>query len=314
MSRGEWFDGDTVNSTNVSGLGIAGDLDLRHRVLPGRGRRRQDLLRHHLPLDRVAKSLLGQGDDEFTITDTLVTTAQHGGITVVHGGGNTSPTAGDTAHRRTARRWWYGDTSQDGDALQRRVRFVSVNRSPSTTPTATSIDASARPQHHAYGGAGNDTIRGSQAGRPPVRRLAADDDLRRGGRRPHLRRLRHQRRRQHRVSRVETVNASALQEPRRPVPERHDPRQAGDDIVFGDHGLIDQSAGTLRILTTGNVTRIATVAGQWRRPTRSPATRAWTASWAATAATSSPAAPRATSSSATTGCDYTMDGDLSRGT
>src|SRR5690606_9352632 len=33
----------------------------------------------------------------------------------------------------------------------------------------------------------------------------------------------------------------------------------GDDIIFGDHGVIDQAMGTLRILTTGDVTRIATV-------------------------------------------------------
>src|SRR5207247_798045 len=33
----------------------------------------------------------------------------------------------------------------------------------------------------------------------------------------------------------------------------------GNDIIFGDHGVIDQTAGTLRILTTGNVTHIATV-------------------------------------------------------
>ena len=33
---------------------------------------------------------------------------------------------------------------------------------------------------------------------------------------------------------------------------------AGDDIIFGDHGIVSQSAGTLRILTTGNVTRIET--------------------------------------------------------
>ena len=34
--------------------------------------------------------------------------------------------------------------------------------------------------------------------------------------------------------------------------------EGGDDIVFGDHGVIDQADGTLRILTTGSVTRIAT--------------------------------------------------------
>jgi Ca2+-binding RTX toxin-like protein len=33
---------------------------------------------------------------------------------------------------------------------------------------------------------------------------------------------------------------------------------SGGDIVFGDHGRIDQSAGTLRLLTTAFVTRIAT--------------------------------------------------------
>src|SRR5262249_28750402 len=33
----------------------------------------------------------------------------------------------------------------------------------------------------------------------------------------------------------------------------------GDDIVFGDHGVIDQEPGTRRLQTTGFVTRVTTV-------------------------------------------------------
>ena len=104
-----------------------------------------------------------------------------------------------------------------------------------------------------------------------------------------------------------------LQRGRQPRPDarrpgagrRHHLRRRGDDIMFGDHGVIDQAPGTLRILTTGNVTRIETDRRRGRRATRFTATRASIASSAARPATPSPATRAATSSSATTASSST---------
>ena len=94
MDRGLWFDGDAATSTNISGLGLSGDVTFSTDYFPDGAKTFAGGITYRNV--EVAEVLLGQGDDSFTIHDTLTTTADHGGITVVHGGGNTSATAGDT--------------------------------------------------------------------------------------------------------------------------------------------------------------------------------------------------------------------------
>jgi Ca2+-binding RTX toxin-like protein len=260
MSAGEWFDGDVATSTNISGLGLAGDVSFGAEYFPGGKTYAGGITYRNI---EVAEVLLGQGDDSFTITDTLVTTAVHGGLTVVHGGGNTSATAGDTitiTHNRSPL-VVYGDTAQDG------ARYNGESGVPASLGISfdfsgnDTIDASdSSDSITVYGGAGNDTIRGSQVG-DHLFGGSGNDSIRGEGGVDHV----------YgdsginvnvntRFIAVVTVNGSAL--------PNHDGLLAGedtlygndgDDILFGDHGRIDQTAGTLRILTTGNVTTISTV-------------------------------------------------------
>ena len=68
----------------------------------------------------VAKVLLGQGDDTFTINDTMAAPdGTAGALTIVEGGGNTATTAGDTiivngGGGPDSPLVVYGDAAQDG--------------------------------------------------------------------------------------------------------------------------------------------------------------------------------------------------------
>ncbi|UUZ54423.1 hypothetical protein LP419_39750 [Massilia sp. H-1] len=91
MGNGAWFDGDVVNSTNISGLGLSSSVVFGTDYFPGGARTYSGGITYRNV--EVAEVLLGQGDDNFTVNDTLRTTANHGGITLIHGGGNTSVNA-----------------------------------------------------------------------------------------------------------------------------------------------------------------------------------------------------------------------------
>ncbi|MBW6493254.1 MAG: hypothetical protein K0B16_01635 [Burkholderiaceae bacterium] len=265
MDAGTWhsgnsIDGEFIASTNISGLDLSGDLSFGEEAFPGGKIFAAGITYRNI---EVAEVLLGQGDDTFTINDTLSTVADHGGITIVHGGGNTSTSKGDTITitGSSSPLVVYGDTSQDG------ARYNGQSGVPSELGIVfdyagnDTIDARASSQSVTiYGGAGDDTIWGSQAG-DHLFGGSGDDEIHAQGGADHV----------YgdsginvdvntRVITVVQVNTSTLDD--------HDGLVAGsdtiygdggNDIVFGDHGQIDQAAGTLRILTTGAVTRIATV-------------------------------------------------------
>jgi hypothetical protein len=167
------FDG--TERVNVSGLGMGGNLTLNTGTeavpIPKSflgGITYRDI--------EVAEVLLGQGNDTFTVNGTLRTDAEHGGLTVIHGGGNSFladgvTIGGDTitVNRPTeegeSALVVFGDTSQDGS------RYAGASGVASTLAIA--FDFSGRDIIDArlstamltiYGGAQNDTIWGSQAG------------------------------------------------------------------------------------------------------------------------------------------------------
>src|SRR5262249_41299197 len=109
----------TLSGTNLSGLGIAGDLtqntgtDAKPNfvTIPG-GITYKDV--------EVVDVLLGTGDDTFTVTGTTKSDGVQGGITTVHGGAgadniSVKPAAGSGATTVTLASPLviYGDTSQD---------------------------------------------------------------------------------------------------------------------------------------------------------------------------------------------------------
>jgi Ca2+-binding RTX toxin-like protein len=261
MGAGSWFDANAVPSTNISGLGLANSLTFGTDFFPSGAKTFSGGVTYRNV--EVAEVLLGQGDDNFTINDTLRTTAVHGGLTVVHGGGNTSETAGDTitVTNSSSALVVYGDTSQDGARYNGQSGVASGLGIRFDHSGNDVIDANASSKTVTiYGGAGDDNIRGSQAGdhlfggsgNDTISGEAGDDHIYGdSGINVAL---------NTRFIDVVTVNRSAL--------ANHDGLaaggdtihgNAGNDIVFGDHGRIDQTAGTLRILTTGNVTKISTV-------------------------------------------------------
>jgi Ca2+-binding RTX toxin-like protein len=261
MQAGTWLDGSTGASTNISGLGLSGDLSFGAADFPGGAKRFAGGITFRNV--EVAEVLLGQGDDRFTINDTLKTTSTHGGITLVHGGGNTSEAAGDTIiiNGVSSALVVYGDTAQDG-ARYGGVSGVASSLGISFAHSGSDvIDArNATGSVTIYGGAGDDTITGGQAGDHLFGGSGNDTIDGQGGN-------------DHiygdsgikvdansRIITVVTANGSAA--------PNHDSLLAGrdtlsggsgDDILFGDHGRIDQAPGTLRILGTGSVTAIAAV-------------------------------------------------------
>jgi len=182
-------------------------------------------------------------------------------IVVTGGGGPESPLA------------IFGDTTQDGIRYETDPSLGLFTGKGVVFPHAGDdvIDASASDQAVSiYGGAGHDVIYGSQAG-DHIAGGSGDDEIHAQGGLDHVYGdsgfnldydvvvddddV-------HSVAReltVPTVNASY-------IPVRDDLTAGQDtiygdgesDIIFGDHGVITQSEGTLRILTTGNVTEAKT--------------------------------------------------------
>ncbi len=112
-------DSGTLTSSNISGLGMAANLTLTD----GDGTTSTFAGGISYGAVEILDVLLGIGNDTFTIQSTLTTGADHGGLTVVHGGGNTPlPTevmGGDQVTITggggpTSPLVVFGDTSQDG--------------------------------------------------------------------------------------------------------------------------------------------------------------------------------------------------------
>ncbi len=211
--------------------------------------------------------LLGTGKDTFAVTGTAAgaLTAVHGGggddhITVTGGGGSGSPLLvyGDTTLDRSR----YSSTGSASTAGTYQADGVTPKPGAGfafATDGNDTIDASADTQSIAiYGGGGNDTVRGSQAG-DHLAGGAGDDEIHGHAGADHIygdsgfnqdltTRLDHLTPATQ-VLRIVTTEAAG-----------NDKLfgDEGDDILFGDHGIITQTLDTQRILTTGNVIRVET--------------------------------------------------------
>ncbi|MEM9027333.1 MAG: LEPR-XLL domain-containing protein [Pseudomonadota bacterium] len=145
----------------------------------------RDLSREKSTIE-VLNVMLGTGNDHITVAGSIASEAEHGGLTVLHGGGGSDTfivTGGGGAEAPLV---IYGDTSQDGRWYNGRPELVSgdsfgvIGDTEFRFPVANAftnhgddvIDASALFANGempsvgltAYGGRGNDTIIGSQAG------------------------------------------------------------------------------------------------------------------------------------------------------
>ncbi len=256
---------------NISGLGMSGDLtfdldtpDSADDLTFAGGITFRDV--------EVTEVLLGQGNDDLTVNATLTTSAAHGGLTVVHGGGNTSlgggTMGGDTitinriATGDDSALVVFGDTGQDGlrysgESGEKSVHGIAFDFAGNDVIDASGSNATLT----IYGGGGDDTIWGSQAG-DHIAGGSGDDTIHGQDGVDHV----------YgdsginidvntRVLSVPTSNTAAAPNSFDDLATGDDTihGDGGDDLVFGDHGEIEQTAGTLRILTTANVVRVETV-------------------------------------------------------
>ena len=105
-------DAGTLTADRISGLGMSTDLTLNTGTAgspvlvtyPG-GITYRDL--------EIVEVLLGTGNDQFAIQSTLTTTAVHGGITAVHGGGGDDAIAVTGGGGPSSPLVVYGDSSED---------------------------------------------------------------------------------------------------------------------------------------------------------------------------------------------------------
>jgi Ca2+-binding RTX toxin-like protein len=218
----------------------------------------------------VIEVLLGTGADVFTVENTAAPSSERGVITTLHGGGGADHLTITGGGGPSSPLIVFGDTSQDGSRYS-ALRGVATPGFAFRFGNAgnDTIDASMSAAGVAiFGGAGDDRILGSQGGdhlaggsgrdqiqgQDGIDHIYGDDgfnmDLSNGVYSPGQ------------VLRV--VNAGSAND----IGVSSDPLNAnsdiigggdGSDILIGDHGRIDQSAGTNRILTTGNVVAAQTV-------------------------------------------------------
>ena len=322
-------DGSTVNDvgtltgTTLTGLGSTGGIA-------------------YLALE-ILDILLGIGNDTFTVNGTMTPDGVQGGITVIHGGAGSDTIAvrpaagsGSTTVTLASPLVIYGDTSQDGSeyndvpgtpALYARHFAVIPGNNQDTIDASASLSGVAL-----YGGFDNDVIRGSQ-GNDYLAGGSGDDLIHGNGGSDIVYGdsgfnavflgafgFPAGADRNTRDVAVPTVNTSLSASPATASPTGHAPNSddmvaghdtitgdAGDDILFGDHGIVTQAtlqaaeaAGTLRLVNPGSVHRIETTAGRQRRlGHHRRRARITTSSWRATGATWSIPARGTTSSSAT---------------
>ena len=233
----------------------------------------------------IVEVMLGTGNDHFTVEGTAV-----GAITVVHGGGNALLADGITMGGDTitvtggggaaAPLIIYGDTSQDGWRYDSVSGFATGRAIAFDHAGNDLIDASASTAGVTiYGGAGKDTIYGSQ-GDDQLAGGSGDDEIHGddnptdtidgtsavgrdhiygdGGINADL------------TTRLDLAT-QVITLVTVPAPATDGASSdglapggdtlfgdGGDDIILGDHGVITQAPGTMRLLTTGMVHRIET--------------------------------------------------------
>ena len=110
--------------------------------------------------------MLGRGNDDLTINDTMATTdGMRGPLTIVHGGGGSDTITINGGGGTASPLIVFGDTSQDGSRYVGLSGVASVNAFAYNNPGNDTIDARNDTQSVTiFGGVGNDTIWGSQAG------------------------------------------------------------------------------------------------------------------------------------------------------
>ena len=268
---------------NISGLNMGGEWTLDFGT-PGEPDERTfdgGITYHGV---EVVDILLGQGNDQFTVENTLedvITVVQGGGnnpgvplvtsefgsivgdhIIVNGGGGADSPLI------------VFGDTSQDGQFYNSTTFAITGNGREFPNPGNDIIDARLATQSIAiYGGRGDDTIYGSQTGDHIAggsgndtiygqagvdhiygdsgfnidisTRLSLVDDV--DG---------------FQILTVVTAPDSGDYELTRDALVAGDDTISGEgdeDIIFGDHGVVELTPGTEKILTTAEVERVFTI-------------------------------------------------------
>ena len=254
---------DPATFGNISGLGMGSDLTLNFGTDAQPDDRTFDggITYHGV---EVVDILLGQGDDAFTVDQTVdgvMTVVQGGGgddtITVNGGGGSTSPLM------------VFGDTSQDGLFYTSTTADITGYGREFVAPGDDTIDArNAGSGLVIYGGAGDDTLYGSQGG-DHIAGGAGNDTIYGEGGVDHIygdagfnvdisRRLDPS---TQVLTVVQTAGAGDHPATGDDLSTGADTiwGGSGDDVIFGDYGEITQTAGTNRILTTGAIERIQTV-------------------------------------------------------
>jgi Ca2+-binding RTX toxin-like protein len=273
------FENDLItlgDPLNLSGLNMAGDLTVDISEAQD-GSNLQTII-GGITFDdmEIFDLMLGKGNDMLTIRDTLTTDADHGGITFIHGAGNWLANPLLTTSFGSVQGDYikvegggeigsplviYGDTSQDGSRYSGESGECSENAIAFDHAGNDVIDASAvSTSVTIFGGRGNDIIAGSQVG-DHIAGGSGNDLIYGQAGNDHI--YGDSGFNVDRDSReIDVVNTNASSHP------NHDDLAAGadevygeldDDIILGDYGVIEQTEGTLRILTTGNVERIRTV-------------------------------------------------------
>ena len=257
-------DTGSLSADNISGLGMGGDLTLNRGTASV-----PDLVTYIGGINyagiEVVDLLLGQDDDTFTVESTaagVLTSVSGGGgsdtITVTGGGGAESPLM------------LFGDTSQDGSGYQSLVTEKAGTGREFANPGDDVIDASGSSAWVTiFGGLGNDTIIGSQAG-DHLAGGFGDDIIDGQGGDDHIygdsgfnvdlsSRLSLSSQVLTVVNKGDAVNDN---------PETCDPLTSpgndtlaggsGNDIILSDYGVIEQVADINRILTTGQIIQVST--------------------------------------------------------
>ena len=282
---------NSVRPVNLSGLGMRPGSDGRSTSLIVDTSEAQDgsgniTIPGGITFDdiEITEILLGQGNDQFHIAATSTGTPGAAGsvVTVLHGGGNTALSSGlmggDTVivtggGGPNSPLVIYGDTSQDGRRYDSRpdLGLFTGNGIFYQNSGNDVIDASAsQGAVTIYGGRGNDLIRGSQAD-DQLAGGSGDDTIFGEGGHDHIygdsgfnlafdvTKDENDAAVAPRLLTVPTVDtATSLLRDGLLAGRDLISGNSGNDIIFGDHGVIEQSAGTLRLISASNVTLVRT--------------------------------------------------------
>ncbi|MGB0600370.1 MAG: hypothetical protein ACPGLY_27145, partial [Rubripirellula sp.] len=251
-----------LSDNHVWGLGMGDDLTFEaetlDEVIYAGGISYQDF--------EVMEILLGSGDDSFQIYDTAEAM-----VTVVHGGGgNDVMKVHGTANDGQGALILLGDTLQDGIRYSAASGEITSEGRSFTNPGIDLIDASlANGSVVAYGGPGNDRIYGSNFG-DQLAGGSGQDHIEGNGGADHIYgdtgfnldlSARYENVRDGIVSHSLLLNTAYATASTDHTATSDDLVAAedrllggdGDDVIFGDHGLVTQSTTTLKILSTDRV-------------------------------------------------------------